>query len=174
MCLHGKMQQSTRSKTFSTFCKADKGTLLSTDVAARGLDIPSVDWIIQYDPPSDPKDYIHRVGRTARGTSASGKALLFLMPEEHPFLKYLKRARVPINEYMFPAHKLINVQSQLEKLIESNYYLHVSARGAYKGYILAYNAHTLKDAFNAHVLDLTKVRVTIFELTCLVACMIRK
>ena len=40
--------------------QADKGVLLCTDVAARGLDIPAVDWILQYDPPDDPKEYIHR------------------------------------------------------------------------------------------------------------------
>jgi ATP-dependent RNA helicase DDX18/HAS1 len=42
--------------------QADKGILLCTDVAARGLDIPAVDWILQYDPPDDPKEYIHRWG----------------------------------------------------------------------------------------------------------------
>lgn len=68
--------------------------LLCTDVAARGLDIPAVDWIIQFDPPDDPKEYIHRVGRTARGKDGSGRALLFLMPEELAFLKYLKHAKV--------------------------------------------------------------------------------
>jgi ATP-dependent RNA helicase DDX18/HAS1 len=68
-------------------------------VAARGLDIPQVDWIIQFDPPDDPKEYIHRVGRTARGDGGTGKALLFLLPTELGFLRYLKEARVPLNEY---------------------------------------------------------------------------
>lgn len=70
--------------------QAEKGILLCTDVAARGLDIPAVDWIIQYDPPDDPREYIHRVGRTARGRDGRGRALLLLLPEELGFLKYLK------------------------------------------------------------------------------------
>jgi superfamily II DNA/RNA helicase len=52
-----------------------------------------VDWIIQYDPPDDPKEYIHRVGRTARGRSGKGRALLLLLPEELGFLAYLQARR---------------------------------------------------------------------------------
>ena len=50
----------------------------------------AVDWIIQYDPPDDPKEYIHRVGRTARGKGGKGRALLMLLPEELGFLSFLK------------------------------------------------------------------------------------
>lgn len=51
----GKQKQSKRTTTFFQFCNAKEGILLCTDVAARGLDIPDVDWIVQYDPPDDPK-----------------------------------------------------------------------------------------------------------------------
>ena len=130
---------------------------MCTDVAARGLDIPAVDWIIQFDPPDDPKEYIHRVGRAARGISGKGRALLMLLPEEAGFLKYLKEAKVPLNEYEFPKNKIANVQSQLEKLVEKNYYLRQSARDGYRSYILAYNSHHLKDVYNVHDLDLKGV-----------------
>lgn len=59
-CIHGKQKQQKRTSTFFDFCKAKSGILCCTDVAARGLDIPYVDWIVQYDPPDDPTDYIHR------------------------------------------------------------------------------------------------------------------
>lgn len=87
------------------------------------MDIPSVDWILQVDPPDDPRDYIHRVGRTARGANAKGRSLIFLQPSEVGFLKHLRDARVPLVEFELPEKKLLNIQSQLEKLIGSNYYL---------------------------------------------------
>lgn len=91
--MQGRQKQQKRTSTFLEFCQAESGILCCTDVAARGLDIPEVDWIIQYDPPDDPKEYIHRVGRTARA-GGRGHALLFLLPEELGFLKFLKHAKV--------------------------------------------------------------------------------
>ncbi|KAL3792252.1 hypothetical protein ACHAW5_001078 [Stephanodiscus triporus] len=157
MDIHGRQKQQKRTTTFFQFCKQTTGTLLCTDVAARGLDIPAVDWIIQFDPPDDPKEYIHRVGRTARGDKGKGRALLFLTPEETGFLRYLKAAKVTLNEYEFPMKKLANVQSQLQRLIEKNYYLNCAAKDAYRSYLLSYASHSLRDIFDVHELDLAAV-----------------
>ncbi|CAH2304920.1 ATP-dependent RNA helicase DDX18 [Pelobates cultripes] len=157
MAIHGKQKQTKRTTTFFQFCNADSGILLCTDVAARGLDIPEVDWIVQYDPPDDPKEYIHRVGRTARGIDGKGHALLILRPEELGFLRYLKQAKVPLSEFEFSWSKISDIQSQLEKLIEKNYYLHKSAQEAYKAYIRAYDSHSHKQIFDVNTLDLPKV-----------------
>ena len=116
-----------------------------------------MDWIVQFDPPDDASEYIHRVGRTARGAHGKGRALLFLMPQELGFLKHLRAGRVPLAEYAFPAAKVANVQSQLERLVSKNYYLHAAAKEAYRGYVLAYNSHALKDAFDVHTLDLAAI-----------------
>lgn len=157
MDIHGRQKQQKRTTTFYEFCQAETATLLCTDVAARGLDIPLVDWIVQFDPPDDPKEYIHRVGRTARGEGAKGNALLFLLPEEVMFLKYLKQAKVSVNEYEFDNSKVYNIQSQLEKLITKNYFLHRSAKDAYRSYLQAYASHSLKSVFNLGNINLKTV-----------------
>lgn len=157
MDLHGRQKQNKRTNTFYKFCKAETAILICTDVAARGLDIPSVDWIIQFDPPDEPKEYIHRVGRTARGVDAKGKALLFLLPSELGYLRHLKAAKVPLNEYEFPENKIARVQPQLEKLISTNYALNKSAKDAYRSYLQSYASHGMKDIFNVHELDLAAV-----------------
>lgn len=156
MHIHGKQKQQKRTTTYFEFCKAENAILLCTDVAARGLDIPAVDWIIQYDPPDMPEEYIHRVGRTAR-VQRQGKALLFLLPQELGFLRYLKKAKVPLNEFEFAENKLANIQPQFERLIEKNYYLHKAAREAYRSYLKAYESHHQKDIFDVSQLDLQKV-----------------
>lgn len=77
-------------KTFKLFknVKDRHVILLSTDVSARGLDIPNVGNVIQYDVPTDIKDYLHRMGRTAR-MGQSGDGVLFMMPHEVDYLTQL-------------------------------------------------------------------------------------
>ncbi|KAL9136056.1 MAG: hypothetical protein Q9175_002743 [Cornicularia normoerica] len=137
-------------------CDSDKRFLLLFSFLKRQK-IPAVDWIVQFDPPDDPRDYIHRVGRTARGSDGKGKSLLFLQPSEVGFLKHLKEARVPLVEFEFPAKRIVSIQSQLEKLINQNYYLNKSAKDGYRSYLQAYASHSLRSIFDVHKLDLVKV-----------------
>uniref|UniRef100_U3JFI0 ATP-dependent RNA helicase n=1 Tax=Ficedula albicollis TaxID=59894 RepID=U3JFI0_FICAL len=77
--LHGDMEQEERTEVFQEFLKSKTGILLCTDVAARGLDLPQVTWIVQYNAPASPAEYIHRIGRTAR-IGCRGSSLLVLAP----------------------------------------------------------------------------------------------
>jgi len=157
IAIHGKMKQNKRRIAFDEFRKKKSAVLLCTDVAARGLDIPEVDWIVQYDPPEDAKTYIHRVGRTARGVNTEGKALLVLRADELIFLQYLKQAKVPVQEFEFSWNKIKNVQTQLQELVKKNHFLNVRARDSFKSYVRGYAAHQLRDCFDKDKLDLAKV-----------------
>jgi len=75
--VNGQMSQSKRLGSLARFRQRDANILVATDVASRGLDIPSVDLVINYDLPMNPKDYIHRVGRTARA-GKGGRAISFI------------------------------------------------------------------------------------------------
>ena len=81
MALHGKIKQDKRTLIYLDYARKPAACLFATDIAARGLDFPDVDWVVQVDAPEDRAMYIHRVGRTARYTSG-GRALLLLMPQE--------------------------------------------------------------------------------------------
>ncbi|KYN17604.1 putative ATP-dependent RNA helicase pitchoune, partial [Trachymyrmex cornetzi] len=144
MSIHSKQKQTKRITTFHQFCNASSRILLFTDVAARDLDIPDVNW-----------EYIRRIGRTARGDDSSGHALLILRPEELGFLHYLEIAHVSINEYKFSWNKIAAIQLQLEKLISKNYFLHQLVKEAFKNNVRAYYSHHLK-LFDIETLDLPK------------------
>ena len=77
--LHGNLPQATRQHTIKAFSTSSRAVLFATDVAARGLDLPVVQLIVQMDPPSETTEYVHRVGRTAR-LGKSGSAVLFISP----------------------------------------------------------------------------------------------
>jgi ATP-dependent RNA helicase DDX31/DBP7 len=92
--LHGSLQQSTRTATLMEFTKCPQpAVLVCTDVASRGLDLPHVDLVIEYDPPFSRDDHLHRIGRTARA-GKDGRAMIFLMPGcEEGYVDILKEGR---------------------------------------------------------------------------------
>ncbi|KAJ2809067.1 ATP-dependent rRNA helicase spb4, partial [Coemansia guatemalensis] len=98
--LHGQMIQKKRQATYDAFSgmsKDEAGILLCTDVASRGLDIPDVDCVIQWDPPTDPKTFAHRCGRTARA-GRSGSALVFINPgSEETYVDFLALRKIPMS-----------------------------------------------------------------------------
>ncbi|KAI0372411.1 DEAD-domain-containing protein [Pilatotrama ljubarskyi] len=114
--LHGKQKQMTRLATFQRFTSMKHAVLFATDIAARGLDFPSVDWVLQVDAPEDAETYIHRVGRTARYESA-GKGLLLLMPsEEEGMVAALKKKNIDVQKIKIKASKTQSIANQLQKL----------------------------------------------------------
>ncbi|XP_075041396.1 ATP-dependent DNA helicase DDX31 isoform X3 [Mixophyes fleayi] len=95
--LHGNMEQEERTEVFQHFTRAKAGILLCTDVAARGLDLPQVTWIVQYNAPASAAEYIHRVGRTAR-LGAQGSSLLILIPSEADYIQTLVDHKISVSE----------------------------------------------------------------------------
>jgi ATP-dependent RNA helicase DDX55/SPB4 len=93
--LHGHMSQKKRTESLDLFAKAEAAVLLCTDVAARGIDIANVDWIVQFDAPQHSNAFVHRIGRTARA-GRSGNAVVFLAPQEDAFIHYAINHKVPI------------------------------------------------------------------------------
>ncbi|XP_077624603.1 ATP-dependent DNA helicase DDX31 [Crocuta crocuta] len=95
--LHGDMEQEERTAVFQEFSRSKTGVLLCTDVAARGLDLPQVTWIVQYSAPSSPAEYIHRIGRTAR-IGCHGSSLLILAPSEAGYVSSLASHKINVSE----------------------------------------------------------------------------
>lgn len=108
--LHGRQSQQKRLDVFQTFAaKTQSAILLCTDIAARGVDFPAVDWVIQLNCPPDVETYIHRIGRTARYRS-SGNAVLLLLPSELKFLERLKEKKVERNSEWLQCHVVLHIR----------------------------------------------------------------
>ena len=93
--LHGKLVQKRREKAMERFRTSESKVLLCTDVAARGLDVTDVNWVIQFDAPQDPASFVHRVGRSARA-GKMGSSLLFVSEKEESYIDLLRNRKVPL------------------------------------------------------------------------------
>lgn len=88
--IHGNKSQAARQKALQQFKDGELHALIATDIAARGIDIDELSYVLNYDLPNVPESYVHRIGRTGRA-GASGLAVSFCMLEERPFLKDIEK-----------------------------------------------------------------------------------
>ncbi|KAE8442557.1 ATP-dependent RNA helicase dbp4 [Mollisiaceae sp. DMI_Dod_QoI] len=152
--LHGRQKQTARLDITSKFSSSKNSCIFATDVVARGLDFPAVDWVIQMDSPEDADTYIHRVGRTARYERA-GKAVLFLDPsEEEGMLKRLEFKKVPIQQTKPRANKQQSIQNQLQNMCFQDPELKYLGQKAFVSYAKSIFVQKDKEIFNISNYDL--------------------
>ncbi|KAH0545831.1 probable ATP-dependent RNA helicase DDX55 homolog [Cotesia glomerata] len=154
--LHGKLK-GRRKKIFDDFHKIDSGILICTDVMARGIDIPEVDWVLQYDPPSSASNFVHRCGRTAR-IGHNGNALLFLLRTEDAYIEFIKRnQKVELDQMNFDNSIDELVQQCLKTMRNlqlSDRLLFDKANCAFVSYIQSYSKHECNLILSLKDLDL--------------------
>lgn len=154
MHLHGKQKQGGRLDITTKFSQSQHAVLFATDVAARGLDFPAVDWVIQVDCPEDCDTYIHRVGRTARYERV-GRAVLFLDPsEEKGMLKRLEQKKVPIEKINIKANKQQSIKNQLQNMCFKDPELKYLGQKAFISYVKSIYVQKDKEIFNLKELKL--------------------
>lgn len=154
MHLHGKQKQLARADVARRFVAAGSSCLFSTDIVARGLDFPAVDWIVQLDAPEDAATYIHRVGRTARFERA-GNAVLFLAPsEEVAMVARLEAAKVPVTKVTAKAAKQQSIATQLQGLCFKDPELKYLGQKAFVSYCRSVSVQKDKQVFDLAALPL--------------------
>ncbi|GAC77571.1 RNA Helicase [Moesziomyces antarcticus T-34] len=154
MALHGKQKQAKRLQIFTQFTKTQHAMLFATDIAARGLDFPAVDWVIQLDVPEDVDTYIHRVGRTARYT-AKGNSLLFVLPsEEKGMLEALATKNIPIGRIKPKESKTQSIQNQLQAFAFQEPQIKHLAQKAFVSYVRSIHLQKNKEIFDVTALPL--------------------
>ncbi|KAH7182510.1 P-loop containing nucleoside triphosphate hydrolase protein [Fusarium flagelliforme] len=152
--LHGRQKQIARMEVTNRFTAAKQTCLFATDVVARGIDFPAVDWVIQADCPEDVDTYIHRVGRTARYQS-NGRAVLFLDPSEEPgMLKKLEQKKIPIQKVNVKEKKKRNIKDHLQSMCFQNPDLKYLGQKAFISYTRSIHLQKDKDVFKFDKLDL--------------------
>ncbi|KAB5535369.1 ATP-dependent RNA helicase DBP4 [Coniochaeta sp. 2T2.1] len=152
--LHGRQKQVARLEITHRFTTSKNAVLFATDVVARGVDFPAVDWVIQVDCPEDADTYIHRVGRTARYESA-GRAVLFLDPsEEEGMLKRLEHKKVPILKVHVKETKKKSIADQLQNMCFQYPDLKYLGQKAFISYTRSIHLQKDKSVFKLQKLDL--------------------
>lgn len=151
--LSGKHEQHVRAKNYEKFADSTiPSVLLTTEVAARGLDIASVDLIVQLDPPTDPKNFLHRCGRAGRA-GRKGLAVIMLTPgREEDYIEFLRVRRTPVLRLTEPEIIISDEEAQdttdkIRAFVLQDRALHVLAQRALPSWVRAYSKHVASSIF---------------------------
>jgi ATP-dependent RNA helicase DDX10/DBP4 len=161
--LHGKYKQGKRVEIYYEFLNKPAAVLFATDIAARGLDFPRVDWVLQLDCPEDTANYIHRVGRTAR-YNKQGKALMCLLPSEvEGMTKKMEEAKIPIKEIKVNPNKTNAVSSRqrISSVVAADKDIKALAQKAFMSYVRSVYLMPAKDVFDASQLPLDEFALSL-------------
>ena len=156
--LHGKHPANVREKNFIRFTNsASPAILLTTDVAARGLDVPSVDLVVQIDPPSDSKVFLHRCGRAGRA-GRKGLSVVFLLPHEGDYVEFLKVRHTPIEpliepDISVPDEDCVAAKDEFQKIVLGDRAYHEKAQRAFVSWVRSYSKHEARSIFNLTQID---------------------
>lgn len=157
--LHGKQLPKVRQKSFKAFANASTPSiLLTTDVAARGLDIPQVDLVLQLDPPSDPKVFLHRCGRAGRA-GRNGLSVILLQPgREEDYIPFLEIRKTPVTPLSTPNVEITSedtrdVTEKLRQIALTDRAYHDKAQRGFVSWVQAYSKHQACSIFRIADLD---------------------
>ena len=156
--LHGKHTANVRQKNFNRFTNSGTPSiLLTTDVASRGLDIPSVDLVVQIDPPSDPKTFIHRCGRSGRA-GRKGLSIVMLHPgREEDYIPFLEIRKTPVSPYDSPIsvseQEVAAATNAFRKVVLADRALHDKGQKAFVSWVRSYSKHQASSIFRICNLD---------------------
>lgn len=161
--LHGKHPPNVRQRNFSKYITTvTPSILLTTDVAARGLDIPQVDLVVQIDPPSDPKVFLHRCGRAGRA-GRKGLSVIFLQPgREEDYIPFLEVRKTPITPLKRPIITITDedaalVTSKMRREVLADRALYDKGQRAFVSWVKAYSKHQASSIFRVTDLDWTEL-----------------
>ena len=158
--LHGKLPPKVREKNFTRFSNAAvPSVLLTTDVAARGLDIPQVDLVLQIDPPSDAKVFLHRCGRAGRA-GRQGLSVVFLQSgrEAAEYPGFLERRGTPVSPLANPQITVSPEEAEatarrMRGVVLADRAIHDKAQRAFPSWVKSYSKHQASHIFRVNELD---------------------
>merc|ERR1712226_146917 len=154
--IHGQMKQK-RNQVFKEFHDMLNGVLICSDVMARGVDFPQVNWVIQYDPPSNAEVFVHRCGRTARMGNI-GNALIMLLPNESSYIEFVSvNQKVQLEEYTELPENITTMKHRIQKLARNDRDLYQKGLRAFVSFIQSYRKHECNIIFQLKEISISKV-----------------